>query len=123
MKEFLSTRTIGDWILYGVVLLIVVGTVLFVFGFFFNFKELQILDISTKTNINKMCSKNGTNLFMLKQHMSDLGNPLSGAAFGYWVTSIVGCSILFLVAAIFIGILIWWLVLEILNKLNKLKEA
>lgn len=119
MKNFLSSRTWEDWIIYSIIALMIIGGILFVVGFFFSFNNIPegyddlenlVGKHTFKTSIMKLIK--GTdgvgNLFsMMTYQINGEGIGISTSAYNMCAVAISGVSILLFSALIIIGILIW----------------
>lgn len=142
MRNFISSRTWEDWVIYGIIGMMIIGAILFVVGFMFSFNYSMIgsdLDLggfgSGKISINKLIGEDiGTYGSLLKDpSVSAIPGNLFGlmgalksgtAAYGMCATAVSGAAILMFDALIVIAILIWGAIAEfIIPKIKAKKEA
>lgn len=132
MKDFIKGKSWEDWLLYSIIALLIIGAILFAFGFFFRFTYYD----------DSFLGKQGTSVFKLignDQRWSLLtgfsgeevpGNlftlmgavPVGTTAFAYCLVAIIGVSILFLVVIMFAVILILGLVIDVIIPRIKAKK-
>ncbi len=125
MKEFFKDKTFEDYLLMGLLAIIILGGILFVVGYFWGFSTpLGNTIWSGKTSIKEIVEgksnyynaaygskvNDGINLFSLM----GIVDPSWGAAYGMCITAIIGVSLLLLSVAIIIIIMIVGLIVDVI---------
>lgn len=126
MKNFISSRSLEDWFLYGIIGIMIIGGLLFVVGYMLSFNVDSLLSLITgedKTSISRMLKSESypNDLFTLMTYL--ISNEAGSTAYNMCVTAMTGVALLFFIVSIIIVVMVWGTIVDIILPKIKSKKT